>query len=248
VAFADDNAQSSQSSDEALHNALDKVCDSLGPKETYLAKQLAEKPNDISLRLQYADLLLDKSRLSEAEGQYEKALAIDKTNVSGLIGLAACFERQGKWRLALDRCATACLQDPSNVDAVSVYLGCAQKHNVTGEVLPAIRRLEEIDKTKAATVYANVAKWIVARDYWAAQRFAKVAHDLDPKTFPHDYVRNKPLFMKDSNGKWLSAPPAAKWEARFGFNTKVTEKAAPGTALPTPAEQSGPNAVDSISK
>lgn len=245
VAFADDSTSSGSSNDDSLSKALDKVCDSLGPKEAYLSKQLTEKPDDLTIRLQYADLLLDKNKLPEALEQYEKVNAADKANVGGLIGAAACYARQGKSRLALDRCSAACAHDPSNVDAVSAYLGCAHKFKVTGEALPAVRRLQDIDKTKAAKAFNNVAKWVVATDYWTAQKFAKAAHDLDPKTFPHDYVRNKPLFLRDKSGKWLSPPPSGKWETRFGFGQKVPE-----TTAPKNGEQQGSNSslIDSLSK
>lgn len=229
-ALADENTQKPASQEIPVDEALKNMCDSLGPKHAYLSKQLAEKPNDLGLRLQYADALLDINKVDEAMIEYQTVVKGGKNNPDALLGLACCYERQGNWRVALKNCAAACTAQPGNADAVTVYLACAQRHGKTGEALAAVHNLAQIDKSKAALCYWTVGGWIVENNYYGAQPFAKAAHELDSKTYPKPEMTARPWFVRRKDGRW-GTPKAEKWEARFGFGHVIAPKYIPSATV-----------------
>lgn len=221
ICTADDAVQQP---DQSLIDALNAICT---PTESSLTKELAEKPNDISVRLKYADFLLDNKKVNEALAEYTKISQMDKRSVDALIGSACCYDRQGNKSMALAACKSACQIDPANTDGLIVYLTLAQKYGKIKEAMPALISLTQADRSKAALCCWSIAEWIVERDHWGAQPFAQEAHKLDAKAYPKSEISAKPIKFTPGDGTAVVLSAGSSWKQRFSFNAAPLQGMSP---------------------
>jgi tetratricopeptide (TPR) repeat protein len=199
---ADQTSQSSAPKDE-LEKSLDNLCEQYkGPADTIkqLLPQIKAKPDDLELRLKYADALMQNKNYKEALAEYRKVRDKDKNNSHAILGTAYCYDAQGDTSLALAECKSACDRNFDDPDTVLTYIIFANKHGKLGDSLPALHTLAKFQPIKAAPCYWMIAAWMVEKDYWKAQPYAKEAHNLDPKAFPSDGITAKPLDINWGNG------------------------------------------------
>ncbi|MHB1001410.1 MAG: tetratricopeptide repeat protein [Armatimonadota bacterium] len=161
-----------------------------------IAGELTKKPKDNSLRLIYADLLLENNRLDDAYSEYMKIRNAEKSNSKAITGIARYYELQEKWSLALAEYKTACMRNPGDPGAVMGYMNLAYKLGKLNESIPAIKSLAKTDKVNAAVCYWTVASWLVEKDYWRAQQYAMDAHLLDPAAYPDRSIASAPVYVR----------------------------------------------------
>ena len=220
TAQGDDQSQTTKQ-DASLMQSINSIAE---PNEYLLEKQLAEKPDDKALRLQYATVLLDHRKIKESIAEYDRVLKVDAKNSEALIGTGCCYDRLGNWQDSLRKCREACEASPLNADAVISYVTEANKHGKIFEALPFLRTLARFDKPRAAMCYWWAAARIVSREYIAAQQYAKQAHELDPKNYPNEGI---PINWShfDKAGRAIRELPSDPWMRRFYVDITVKQPA-----------------------
>jgi hypothetical protein len=187
------------------------------------AQQLQITPDDLELRLKYADALFEVNKIDQALDEYKKINKADKKNADALLGIACCNERKGYPALALSAYRSACNADPWNAAAVNGYMTCALKNGRLNEVLPYIKQLAQKDKHNAAACYYSIASSIVKKDYWKAQAYAKEAHKIDPKCFP-DKIEAGRLVYNSSQSVIIATPGASRLSRIAGARGTAVRK------------------------
>lgn len=179
------------------------------------AKQLQITPADLELRLKYADALFEMNKVDEALVEYTKVRDADKKNSDAILGIACCNENMGYPGLALSSYRSACNANPGNAAAVNGYLTCAYKQGRMNEALPYIRSLSQKSKHSAAGCYWTIASWLVEKDYWKAQPYAKEANRLDSKCFPSGSITAAGLVYRTGDAAIIMTPGASR-QQRIG--------------------------------
>jgi tetratricopeptide (TPR) repeat protein len=201
-------------------HVLHSVDSSDEPEESAseICRKLGENPNDSGLRLQYADALFESKDTSSALAEYKKVRKVDEYNPHAIIGAAYCYEAQGDWRVALSECRYACDHSPDDLGALLAYLYMAHKHDTLKQASKSVENLEAVNKPEAAACYEAIGEWIVVKDYWGAQPYARLAHKLDPVAFPKDTISDKPI-----SAEWRATPANGKTKTKPA-KTKATTK------------------------
>lgn len=185
--------------------AIDEAARTLGTED--LAKAVAAKPNDLDLRLTYANNLHWSGKYEEAVAEYSKILETDKRNSEALTGRACCYRHQDKQAMALAQYRTAWILNPSKPEVVKSFLSCANRNGKLYEAVPALRTLSKNNAAAGAELNWIVAEWLVDAHYWQAQEFSKEAHRLDPDSYPSPTVSAKALELNVGSGVLIGAVP-----------------------------------------
>lgn len=170
-----------------------------------LARAVQSNPNDPLLRLAYADALHLSSRADEAIAQYDEVLAVDKYSVEAMMGRACCYRHENKAGRALAEYRNAWMRHQTNPEAVMAFTACAFRQGRLRDALPALTTLARTDKPRAAVCYWSVAVWMVEKDYWAAQGYARTAHTLDPESFPASTLTADQVTVRSGSSNGLVA-------------------------------------------
>ncbi|MHB1000735.1 MAG: tetratricopeptide repeat protein [Armatimonadota bacterium] len=179
------------------------------------AKQLINTPNDIALRLKYADALFEMNKIDQALAEYTKIRDMDKKNSDAILGIACCQENKGYAGLALSAYKSACISNPANAAAVNGYLEFAFKQGKLLDVIPYIKTLAQRDKHNAAGCYMTIAGWLVEKDYWKAQSYAKEANRLDSHCFQSAKIDASTLIYRSGSASIIMTPGASR-QQRIG--------------------------------
>ncbi|MHB1457099.1 MAG: tetratricopeptide repeat protein [Armatimonadota bacterium] len=208
-----DNVPSTLSDGEQI----EKMADFKQPADVAAesAKQLQITPDNVELRLTYADALFEMNKIDEALIEYTKVRDADKKNSDALLGIACCNENKGYMGLALSSYRSACNANPANAAAVNGYLTCAYKQGRMNEAIPYVRGLSQRNKHAAAGCYWTIAGWFVEKDYWKAQPYAKEANRLDSKCFPTATMTASGLVYRTGNAMVI-ATPGTQRQQRIG--------------------------------
>jgi len=187
-ALGDTSSGNPQTPDPALLASIEKYCE---PTESSVLKELKANPNDVSLQLKYAGVLLDEHKVKEALIEYTKIHKANPKNSDASLGMGCCYAQLGNWQQSLVELKAACQADPLNVNAVLVYAAEAVKYHKFMDAKPALLVLAHSSKPKAALCYWKIAERVVGDDFTMAQSFAREAHSLDPKAYPRAEIHSK---------------------------------------------------------
>ena len=211
-----DNVSSTSGDGEKIP-AIEQSADFKQPADiaAETAKQLQITPDDLELRLKYADTLFEMNNIDGALVEYTKVRDADKKNSDALLGIACCNEDKGYPGLALSSYRSACNANPGNAAAVNGYLTCAYKQGRMNEAIPYVRGLSQRNKHAAAGCYWTMASWLVDKDHWKAQPYAKEANRLDSKCFPSATI-TAAGFVYTTGDAMVIATPGTQRQQRIG--------------------------------
>jgi Flp pilus assembly protein TadD len=130
----------------------------IAPESTTLARfdaAIGERPDDIHLRLDRAELLSQTGRYAAARCDLEYVLAVEPENLAALSALGVVFLRKGLWAEAVPRFQRVVELD-GHTPTPWLHLAEALNHvdDLPG-ALAAFRRAEEIDPTNARALYGQ---------------------------------------------------------------------------------------------
>ena len=130
----------------------------MAPESTTLARfdaAIAERPDDVQLLLDRAELLSHTGRYAAARCDLEHVLAVEPENLAALSALGVVFLRKGLWAEAVPRFQRVVELDGHTP---TPWLRLAEALNHVDDLagaLAAFRRAEEIDPTNAKALYGQ---------------------------------------------------------------------------------------------